>query len=275
MQSARINGTQLAYMEKGEGTPVFFVHGSLADYRSWSPQMEPFSRRYRAVTYSRRFHYPNPVEDAGVDYSAAGHALDLAALVRAIGPAPAHIVASSFGAYAALLLAVQDPGCVRTLVLGEPPLFPWLPELPGGKALLESFLHDAWEPASSAFQKGDREEGARAFLNGVVGPGCFDRMPASVRESMLQNSAEMSSETSSEAYFSPLTRQQVAGIDKPVLLLNGEKSRPMFHLLTDELSRTLPCAARAVIRGASHSMHLDNPRAYNDAVLAFLEAHHG
>jgi non-heme chloroperoxidase len=275
MQRAQINGTRLAYMEKGEGTPVFFVHGSLADFRSWSPQVEPFSRRFRAVIYSRRFHYPNLTENAGVDYSAAVHARDLANLVRAVGPAPAHIVASSFGAYAALLLAVEDPACVRSLVLGEPPLFPWLPELPGGSALLESFLHNAWEPAKSAFQRGDLEGGARAFLSGVLGPGSFDRMPASARESMLQNAAEMTAETSSEGYFSPLTREQVAGIDKPVLLMNGERSPRMFHLLTDELSRILPHSTRSVVPAASHSMHLDNPKVYNETVLSFLEAHDG
>jgi non-heme chloroperoxidase len=270
LRAARINGTSLAYVEKGAGTPVFFVHGSLADFRSWSPQMDPFSKGYRAIAYSRRYHFPNPVEETGGDYSAAMHATDLAALVRSVGPGPAHIVASSFGAYAALLLAVGNPECVLTLTLGEPPLFPWLPELPGGEALLAAFLSNAWEPAKSAFQKGDREQGARFFLDGVLGQGSFDRMPVTARGSILENAAEMTAETSSAGYFSPLTPEQVSAIAKPVLLVNGERSPRMFHVITDGLSRILPGSRRVVIPAASHSMHLDNPRAYNGTVLAFL-----
>jgi len=45
----------------------------------------------------------------------------------------------------------------------------------------------------------------------------------------------------------------------------------MFHLITDQLARCIPHAMRIRIPAASHSMHLDNPRVYNDAVTAFLE----
>src|ERR1700690_3851316 len=109
MQSARVNGTTLAYLERGTGVPVFFIHGSVADFRSWSPQMEPFSSKFRVISYSRRFHFPNP-GSAGSDYSAALHAADMGKLRHAAGPGPAHIVGSSFGAYAALVLAVREPG---------------------------------------------------------------------------------------------------------------------------------------------------------------------
>jgi len=282
MQSAVVNGTPLAYVEKGTGRPVFFVHGSLADFRSWGPQMDPFSAAFRAIAYSRRFHFPNPVTGAGNDYSAAGHAADLAAFIREVGPGPAHVVASSFGAYASLILAVREPGLVRSLVIGEPPLLPWLPDIPDGQAALDAFLRGAWEPARRAFQAGNREEGVRHFLNGVLGPGSYEKFPQSARAGLLANAAEImasrysvtfEAETTSEGFFSPLGRDEVRRIDTPVLLLNAERSPRMFHLITDELARCLPRAARREIPAASHSMHLDNPRFFNDSVLAFLEEH--
>jgi non-heme chloroperoxidase len=282
VKSAIVNGTHLSYVEKGTGAPVFFVHGSLADFRSWGPQMEPFSAVFRAVAYSRRFHYPNPVAGVGDDYSAAGHAADLAALVRALGRGPAHFVASSFGAYAALIMAAQQPELVRGLVIGEPPLLPWLPEIPGGQELLDAFLRSAWEPARRAFQAGSREEGVRHFLNGVLGPGSYEKVPQSARAGLMANAAEIMSsrypvtlvaETTSEGFFSPLGREEVSRFEKPVLLLNAERSPRMFHLITDELARCLPQAERAEIPAASHSMHLDSPRFFNDTVLGFLEEH--
>ena len=43
--------------------------------------------------------------------------------------AKAHIVGYSYGGYTALHLAVNHPEMVRTLVLAEPPLVPWLTNL--------------------------------------------------------------------------------------------------------------------------------------------------
>ena len=272
MLSAQVNGTTLAYVEKGAGTPVFFIHGSVADFRSWRPQMDPFSSRFRAIAYSRRFHSPNPAS-AGSDYSASLHAADLGGLIRAVGPGPAHVVGSSFGAYAALILAAREPGLVRTLILGEPPLLPWLPRIPGGQEELDFFLREAWEPARRAFKEGDRESGVRYFVDGVLGPGSFDKVPLSARAGLLANAAEIMADAAPEGFFSPLGLEEVRRIRVPVLLLNAERSPRMFHLITDELARCIPQAARILIPAASHSMHLDNPRAFNDSALSFLEEH--
>ena len=65
------------------------------------------------------------------DYSAIVDADDLAALIRKLKLAPAHIVGVSYGAYVALFLAARHPELVRSLVLSEPPVLRWLPELGG------------------------------------------------------------------------------------------------------------------------------------------------
>ena len=45
------DNVKLYYEEAGKGTPIIFVHEFAGDFRSWEPQMRPFSRRYRAVSY--------------------------------------------------------------------------------------------------------------------------------------------------------------------------------------------------------------------------------
>ncbi len=102
------NGTKLEYIEKGQRVPVIFVHGSLNDLRSWSLQMDPFSKQYRAIAYSRRYHYPNAVSGDSSDYSVDLHAEDLASLIRDLGLQRSHIVGSSYGAYTALVLATKN-----------------------------------------------------------------------------------------------------------------------------------------------------------------------
>src|SRR5437867_3976663 len=122
-QAVHANGTNLAYEEQGTGDAVVFVHGSLSGFRSWTFQMEPFAQRYRAVCYSRRYHFPNAGADLATEYRANEHRDDLAALIDALRLTPAHIVASSYGAVVSLLLTQARPELVRSLVLGEPPAF--------------------------------------------------------------------------------------------------------------------------------------------------------
>src|SRR4029079_2740556 len=54
-----VNGVELHYIEDGHGETLILLHGGQGDYRSWAPQMDVFSRHYRVISYSRRYHYPN------------------------------------------------------------------------------------------------------------------------------------------------------------------------------------------------------------------------
>ncbi len=77
MSVIKTNGINLEYIEQGRGDSVVFVHGSLTDFRVWHFQMEPFSKLYRAIAYSRRYHYPNTGPGEKLDYSVNLHAEDL------------------------------------------------------------------------------------------------------------------------------------------------------------------------------------------------------
>lgn len=270
-----VNGAELAYVEQGEGEPVVLVHGSVNDLRSWGAQQAALGERYRVIAVSRRYHWPNPQPGDDDRYAISEHVADLAALIDALGLAPAHLVGSSFGAMTVLALAAGRPDLARSLVLGEPPLLPWLRETQAGSALFDAFLSEAWEPAGEARERGDGEAMVRIFIDGVIGPGTFERLPPPVRASMLDNAAEMAAElqTPLEAYFPPLTCQDLRRVHVPVLLLDGEKSPRMFHAIQDAVAACLPDVGRATIPNASHGMHLANPDAYNATVRDFLDRH--
>src|ERR1043165_7087687 len=89
-----VNGTRLAYRLVGDSgaTPVVFIHGSLANLRSWSGQEAAFAQSYRVLVYSRRYHPPNPRVEDSQTYSRKHYAEDLAALTRSFDIAQAHVV---------------------------------------------------------------------------------------------------------------------------------------------------------------------------------------
>jgi pimeloyl-ACP methyl ester carboxylesterase len=269
VKQLEVNGTRLHYVEQGQGEPVVFVHGGVTDFRSWGQQIGPLSQRYHVVAFSRRYHYPNSGAEHASEYLATDHRDDLGALIESLGLAPAHIVASSYGAYIALLLAASCPELVRSLVLGEPPV----PTLFGPEAIRA--MSEQVEPARQAFESGDSEKAIRTFIDSVVGEGGFDKFPPPARQMMLDNAPEFRLEVNSSPYryFSEFSCEDARSINVPTLLLTGEESPRFLHRMTDELERCLPNTERVMIPHASHGMHNMNPQAYNEAVLAFLARH--
>src|SRR4051812_39374963 len=47
METARINGVDLFYVDRGEGPSVLFVYESNVDYRIWAEHSEILAPRYR------------------------------------------------------------------------------------------------------------------------------------------------------------------------------------------------------------------------------------
>lgn len=266
----RVDGVELHCVAMGSGAPVVFVHGGLADYRYWQTQLPAFSARWRAISYSRRYAFPNANRPLAPDYSPRTDAADLAGLIELVAGGPAHVVAASIGACAALFVAAERPELVRSLVVLEPPMLRWLQEIPGGLAVWREFKEDVWDAAGRAFARGDAERGVAAFIDYFLGPGGFERLPAAVRERIMQNAAELEAQTRSTEKFPMLERERVAAFRMPVLMLSGALTRPTHALVDAELERLLPHARRIVVAGASHDVWVDRAEVCREATLAFL-----
>ena len=286
MHSVEARGTRFAYSEDGSGQPVVLVHGSASDCRTWEGQREPLARRFRVVAYSRRWHWPNAPVAQGVDYAMDEHVEDLRELLPALGGAPAHLVGHSYGAFLCLLVALRAPHLVRSLVLAEPPaltLFvspePRPLELlrlaftrPRTAAAIVRFGAKGVAPARRAFQRGDAEAGVTAFAQGVFGGRGYERLRRSQKIQVRDNLANVQAELLGSGFL-PLPAEAVRALRAPVLLVSGERSIGLFRRLTEALAELLPHAERAVIPGAGHAMHEDNPTAYNVAVVPFIAKH--
>jgi pimeloyl-ACP methyl ester carboxylesterase len=189
-------GIELHYVERGTGVPIVFVHGSLSDGGYWNDQLGPFAASgYRAIAYSRRYNLPN-TNIAQPGYSAATDADDLAALIEKLQLGKVHVIGHSYGALTALFLAVKHPELVRTLVLAQPPAVSLLAYLPAdqselGRATLVDIQERMVKPMKTAFRKGDRAAGLRAFMDFVLDePQAWDNMPEAARQDMLNHAHE-------------------------------------------------------------------------------------
>jgi non-heme chloroperoxidase len=271
---AVVDGVELHYIARGTGAPVVLVHGSLADYSYWkeSNQITPLAGQYRVVAYSRRYNHPNrnePVDNHSVIIEAA----DLAGFLDQLEFDAVHLVGHSYGAYTALLFALEHPGRVRSLVLAEPPILPWLPGIPGGEGIEEGFMSEVWAPMGETF----REQGDEAGLDFTARwyfEAPFEDIEPRWQELFRNNVREWRALALSAETFPEVDRDRVRRLDVPVLLLSGGNNAGGFNDLIDgELERLLPDVRREIIPGASHEMFLDFPERTAELLLEFFDRH--
>ncbi|WP_245311008.1 alpha/beta fold hydrolase [Bradyrhizobium valentinum] len=171
------------------------------------------------------------------------------------------------------MVARDHPEAIRSLTLGEPPVMPLLKTTPEGNDLLTTYITTSIVPSSEAFKQGNDEEGVRRFANGVLGEGSYEKLPPPVQKRLMDNVQELKGERLSRDLFPPTTCEDVQKVKAPTLLIDGELSPKMFHLINDMLERCLPSVERAKIPAASHQMEVENPQAFNETVLAFIARH--
>jgi len=266
------NGTELAYVEKGSGEPVVLVHGLISDYRAWEKQIDELGRQYHIIAYSRRYHYPNAWVGDGSDYSVDLHVRDLAALIQALGVGPVHLIGHSYGGRVATLVAISHPELVRTLVVAETGFVSLLKPRPEWKEVVAE-QKSQYESASRAERVGGPERALRAFFETSRTPDFFDRLPAADRQRLLDNARTLLPARREDIAEEDFTCADVQRLQAPVMWVQSELGARVMHLIGDELIKCQPRIERVTIPNARHAMMRDNPAAFNQAVLAFLQKH--
>jgi non-heme chloroperoxidase len=269
----RVRGVELTYIERGRGEPLILLHGGQGDYRSWQPQMELWSKTFRVISYSRRYHYPNNnplISDYRSGYTDSS---DLAAFIKMMKLKKVHLVGTSAGALVALKYAVDHPKMVSSLVLAEPPVHQWITGTPSGLSVYNEFMTKTWKPAGEAFRSGNDAEAMRILVDEFGGPGAFERMPPAAKAVSMGNSRFFKAATASADPFPALPREKVRRLKMPILIVRGEDTIEIHKLVNAELEKVLPAAVRAIIPKAGHGSPRENPAAFNEAIRRFYSAH--
>lgn len=278
-----VNGTELAVLERGHGAPLVLVHGGVSDLRTWSNQVDVFAERFRTICYSRRFCLPNPPIAADAADPIQTHVDDLGGLIETLEAAPAHVIGHSWGALVSLLLAMQQPRIVRSLVLIEPPAVSMHVGIPPTiRQMLMLFVRSprlaiavarlgggALSPAEKAFRRGDDKAAIEYFGRGVLGRRRFEALSPERYQQVWDNRGPDRAQALHHG-FPDLIAERMSRLALPVLLIGGDESPAIFDLLNESLLDQLPDARKCVISGASHIVHEDAPGDLNSAIFDFL-----
>jgi len=246
---------------QGNGAPLLLVHGSLCDARYWLPQLPVFAQTRRVVAPSLRHYYPaQPAQGDWPQLDWRRDVDDLAALIAALPERRADVIAHSRGGFIACQLALRHPELVRKLVLAEP----------GGTLPDEPLDYQAERRVqlTGLLAAGRMEDAVAQFVDGVSQPGAWRFSPAAFRRIALDNA-----HTLPGLLDDPLPAYEVNALRRlnlPVLLIYGQRTRPRFKTVVEALAGWISHAHVHEIAAAAHGMNLAHPRAFNEAVLAFL-----
>ncbi len=117
-------------------------------------------------------------------------------------------------------------------------------------------------------KSGDVEGALRRFCETVIGPGGWDKVPEPGKAMMRDNAATLIGQARERR--EPFSAAAMREIKNPTLLINGARSAPFFHAIADAMLKHIAGARRVMIEGAGHAMNVEQPGAFNAALLDFL-----
>lgn len=261
IQTVPVNGYSMAWVEDGTGVPVVLVHGTLADYRYWSPQMGPLAEHCRAIAVSLRHHHPEAWDGVGSTYTCDQHVDDLAAFLEAVANEPVHLVGHSRGGQVALRMALAHPHLVRSLTLADP-------AVSDGRTAADTPAAAQRRAAIERIRTGETEAGLEAFVDTVSGPGIWQKMNSRRKQYARDNVRTLIGQADDAS--GQVGDALLAELELPLLLIGGEKSPPPYPDVIARIAACVPGAAVAQIPGASHSMNAEHPAAFNRVLLDFI-----
>jgi len=267
MQTLRVNGYDMAYLDVGSGVPLVCVHGSLCDFRNWGAVIGPLSQKHRVIAVSLRHFFPDRWDGIGDTYSIAQHVDDMIAFIEKLNAGPVNLMGHSRGGHICFRLAGRRGDLLRKLILAEP----------GGE--LDASLDPDYEPgpfvmlqhfttAAEKIAAGDVDGGLGYFMDVLEGPGTWKRMPAMAKQLLRDNATTLIGQVKDKR--PPFSKADVEAIKTPALFIGGANTKGLIPKVLLTLAANIAGSRTEMIPGATHPMFEQAPQKYSEIVLDFL-----
>jgi pimeloyl-ACP methyl ester carboxylesterase len=257
MPTIHVNGVDLYYETHGTGEPVLLVHGLGSSTQDWEAQIPALAQQFEVIAFDVRGHGRSAKPRQR--YSVKLFADDTAALIRALGIAPAHVVGISMGGMIAFQLAVDAPGLVRSLVIVNSG-----PAMPIRTVAQRMMI---WTRIAIVRIRGMRAMGQVLADKLLPKPD-----HAALRAAFIERWAA----NDPRAYLSALhglvnwsVMDRLADITCPVLVLSADQDYTPIPI-KQAYTALMKHAELVVIDDARHFMPIEQPAAFNAALLKFL-----
>ncbi len=254
---------KLHVIMQGKGAPLALIHGFPFDGSIWQPQLEGLSKEAQVIVpdtpgFGQSADLPGDSHAANVD----AYADALAETLKANGHDNIVLLGHSMGGYIAFAFARRHSKMLKGLILvatkagadseagreGRYKLAVAVEER-GAQAVVDSMLPKLFAPASYE-NKADLVERIRATMLNQDRSGIIAALYAMASR--------------------PDSMPDLEGISIPTLIINGQEDALMPAAEADTMHTHIHGSKHVAIEGAGHMLMLEEPEAFNKAVLDFL-----
>ncbi|GFO70734.1 O-methylpimelyl-ACP methylesterase [Geomonas limicola] len=258
------SGVSLHYDEMGTGRPVIFVHGWAMSGRVWRFQ-HTLAQSHRLIFLDQRGHGHS---STGNGYGLADFSGDLVSFVEHLDVQGAVLVGWSMGVQVVLEAFPQLRERLAGLVLvGGTPRFTSCDDYPHGKPPVEVKglglrLRRDYQKTMGDFFRG-------MFAEDETDPAQYQRIVHEIvmgGKSPDHEAAQLALQILSVAD----QREELAGIDRPVLLVHGAEDGICPVGASQYMAQRLPQVELKVMEGCGHAPFMTRPDEFNGVLLDFL-----
>ena len=238
-------------------TPLLFLHGVGGGHHAWELQLPYFGGLgYPSHAWDQPgYGHSEIVEPYDLEQIAAA----LARLIQSLGDEPVVLIGHSMGGLIAQEAYVRYPQLIKALAL--------------------CFTSPAFAGGSSEF--------TRQFIAARIGPLDQGKTMAEIAAKLIptmgsnsklaeQIMAGVPPETYRKAVHLLTTfdrRKELASIKVPTLLIAGSEDKTAPPAVMEKMAGKIPGAEYVLLQGCGHLGPMDQPDAFNDALLFFLKNH--
>lgn len=258
MPITRRSGIAIHYEVAGEGPPMILVHANPFDHRLWMYQIARFSRWFRVIAmdirgYGRsdKIETPFPFDEM---------VADLRAVLDEEKASGAILMGISVGSRMVMKAGLTWPKDIPAVIAV-------------GSGSAGRGAH--FDRRIAGYESGNLPEYHARHLRELVAPG-FPETPRG--RYLLSMFSEADPTLSGRAIAQGFRALAVAGIEEevkrfttPVLVINGAHDNALPR--GREMAETLPNGEHVMIPATGHACCLEDPEAFDAAVIAFLRRH--
>jgi pimeloyl-ACP methyl ester carboxylesterase len=229
--------------------PLLLTHGYSATSEMWTPNLAALSARRRVITWDIRGHGRSDAPDDPALYSEALSVEDMAALLDNAAADEAIIGGLSLGGYLSLAFYLRYPERVAALVLCDT-----------GPGYRRDAPRAEWNAMASRWADDFDRQGLGALAGSAEVRASHHRSPAGLalaaRGILTQHDARVI--------------ESLPSIAAPALVLVGAEDKA-FLAAADVMAAKIPRVTRVVLADAGHAANIDQPEAFDRAVIDFLD----
>jgi len=258
---ADINGSTLAYSDRGNGLPLVLIHGFPLCRKMWRPQAEALDRAgCRVITPDLRGFGESGLSTGTVNMDV--YADDIVALMEHLGIDRAVVGGMSMGGYVLLNLLERYPERVAA------PLF--IATKAGGD-------DEAAKARRTALAEASRTQGilpvAETFRKLLFAPATLAENPQLVDEVFGWMRAADPRGAAAGLIAMRDRKDYVAllgSISQPALVIGADQDQAVPLENSRIIAEGIPDAELCILHGGGHLVNLEQPEGFNDALLEFL-----